>query len=544
MHRWAIAVCVLICLTAIFVLYFASIGKPPLMDPDEPVYGQVAKEMADGGGWLTPHLDGIPWFDKPPLFYWLTGISAKLLGLSEFSVRLPSAIMAVILLCLVYALAIRDFSRRTAIFASIIMATCLQQIVLARACVTDMTFAVCLTAALYAYRRWLDGRIGWAILCGAMTGLAMLAKGPVAPVLLGATIIIHLLWTRRLLRLRSIDALIALVAFAIVGLPWYTAMYLNHRHAFVEGFLVANNLTRFLSAEHPGTTGHWYFFLLNIPTLVIFFFPWSFALPQAVLRGRRTNEGARLAFVWIAVVFVFFSISKTQLVTYIFPLYPAAALFVAFFWNEAADGDAKARRGITIATIIAWVLSILIALALCKMAAKEFPDAHSAIAKLGVALVVGLTLPLIGMMAIRPKHVPSPAHAVAPALVLLGIGMCLFAGTIAVEVMPIVALHISTREVVQYIPQDTGITVAELNLVRERHSILYYYGRYPIHAGSFEDAERLLAGPKPVYLIRKKSEIAKVMANNRSGTMKCRAGGSLAVVANQPGEAWRGSGSR
>ena len=168
----------------IFALYFAAMGSYPLVDPDEPVYGQIAKEMAAGAGWLTPHFDGQPWFDKPPLFYWLSGLSARVLGPTELACRLPSAVLAVAVLLLVYFLVNHDFSRRAALFAALAMATCLQTIILARAAVTDMTLLFCLLGALYAYRRWFDAdgpsRFAWMAACGAMTGLGMLAKGPVA----------------------------------------------------------------------------------------------------------------------------------------------------------------------------------------------------------------------------------------------------------------------------------------------------------------------------------------------------------------------------
>ena len=133
-----------------------------------------------------------------------------------------------------YLLAKHDFGRRAGILAAIVFGTSLETIVLARAAVTDMTLVCTLAAALYGYRRWLDSKsAGWAIFCGAMTGLGMLAKGPVV-VLLAATIIIHLLWTRQLRRLASWQALLAVVAALAVGLPWYLAMWQMHGQPFIE----------------------------------------------------------------------------------------------------------------------------------------------------------------------------------------------------------------------------------------------------------------------------------------------------------------------
>ena len=213
---------------ALFVLYFMRLGSFPLVDADEPNYGRFAVEMAAGGDWLTPHYFGGLWFDKPPLFYWESAACVKLLGPNELACRLPSAILAVGLLGLVYLLASHDFGHRAGILSAMVMGTCLQQIVLAHAAVTDMTFVFCLTASLYAYRRWFDSgggeRIGWMTLCGGMMGLAMLTKGPVAIVLLGITFIIQLAWERQLRRLIGLDVLVGVLALVVVGFPWYIAM--------------------------------------------------------------------------------------------------------------------------------------------------------------------------------------------------------------------------------------------------------------------------------------------------------------------------------
>jgi len=128
------------------LLAFWSLGSLPLVDVDEPVYGQVGKEMAHSGpaGWLTPHYGGQPWFDKPPLFYWLTALSMRLFGVSEFAARFPSALLAVALVAVTYALARRTYPQtpRAALWAGFALATSVQFFLLARAAVTDMTLAL------------------------------------------------------------------------------------------------------------------------------------------------------------------------------------------------------------------------------------------------------------------------------------------------------------------------------------------------------------------------------------------------------------------
>src|ERR671939_1094138 len=109
--RW---MAILTAAVGLFLLYFFRLGATPLLDPDEPVYGQIAREMVRSGNWLTPHLAGRPWFDKPPLFYWASAAAMALLGPTELAARLPSALAAVLLMALVFAVGQRLFGRRAA----------------------------------------------------------------------------------------------------------------------------------------------------------------------------------------------------------------------------------------------------------------------------------------------------------------------------------------------------------------------------------------------------------------------------------------------
>jgi len=319
-----------------------QLGYLPLTDVDEPVYGQVGKEMAHAGwrGWLTPHNGGLPWFDKPPLFYWLTALSMRGLGVSEMSARLPSALLGIALVGVTYALARRAFPEtpRTALWAGFALATCVQFFLLARAAVTDMTLTAALTLALYGLYVWTTTNQGrWIALAGLMTGLAALTKGPVALVLIGLQTIAYLCLTRQARRLLSPALWAGFGLCLVVALPWYLAMIHLHGQAFISYFLEANNVTRYLQAEHQTTSPFWFF----VPVLFAGLFPWSLGLPGALIFawqiGRtawaeRQIDNPMLFFgLWVALVFVFFSASQSKLITYIFPLYPAAAVLLGYW---------------------------------------------------------------------------------------------------------------------------------------------------------------------------------------------------------------------
>jgi 4-amino-4-deoxy-L-arabinose transferase-like glycosyltransferase len=516
-------------LCAFYILYFFRMGSYPLFDPDEPVYGQVAREMVASTDWLTPHLNGGLWFDKPPLFYWLSAASVWMFGPTEFACRLPSALGAVALVLLVYALARYDFGPRAAWLCALIMATCLQQIVLARAAVTDMTFVLCLTAALYGYRRWLDesptdrrSQMLWALFCGAATGLAMLTKGPVAPLLLS---------TAFLRQLRSASTILAVAMALLIGLPWYATMYFLHGQEFVQGFLVANNITRFLKAEHADQTGHWYSIFLNVPVLLIFFFPWSAFLPQALLRAwrqgrnrattQRSMAGMRLALVWFGVVFVFFSLSKTQLVTYIFPLYPAAALLVGALWSEV-ESDAAAWRSVYRGLAAALLLSALLAVVLVLAARKQYVEAQVP------ALVAGAVLLVAGGVAMwlsrRQTVVPTRASWV------LGAGMVILTLWLMTGVMPYVTAGESTRDLVEQLPPQAA-ALAEHKV--HAPSLLFYMQLRPqiryLGALDLAGARRALLEDTPLFIVCRARDEDEVMV---AGAREWARSGELVALGN------------
>jgi len=357
------------------------------VDVDEPVYGQVGKEMVHSGpaSWLTPHYGGLPWFDKPPLFYWLTALSMRLFGVSEFAARAPSALLAVGLVAVTYVLARRAYPQtpRAALWAGFALATSVQFFLLARAAVTDMTLAFTLTSALLALYTWTQvNQARWIVLAGVMTGLAALTKGPVALVLIGVQTIAFLCLTRQAKRLLSPALWGGFALCLLVGLPWFLLMIHLHGKLFIDGFLEANNVTRYLQAEHKETSPIWFF----LPVLLGGFFPWSLALPGALVMAWRQGREAWRAQVmdnpalflglWVALVFVFFSASQSKLITYIFPLYPAAAVLAGCWlakrpetlarfdplWLYAALAVVLAvalnivgkKFGITVGTLLQW----------------------------------------------------------------------------------------------------------------------------------------------------------------------------------------------
>jgi len=363
------------------LLAFWSLGSLPLVDVDEPVYGQVGKEMVHSGpvGWLTPHYGGLSWFDKPPLFYWLTALSMRLFGVSEFAARAPSALLAVGLVAVTYVLARRAYPQtpRAALWAGFALATSVQFFLLARAAVTDMTLAFTLTSALLALYTWTQvNQARWIVLAGVMTGLAALTKGPVALVLIGVQTIAFLCLTRQAKRLLSPALWGGFALCLLVGLPWFLLMIHLHGKLFIDGFLEANNVTRYLQAEHKETSNATYFFKF-FPAL---FWPWALLLPSllisAILR-KRVSGPTLFLLLWSVLVFGFFSASQTKLITYIFPMYSSVAILLGRWLSEQVEKQ-KSRSANLAETLLLFVplwlyaaLAVVLAVAL-NIVGKKF----------------------------------------------------------------------------------------------------------------------------------------------------------------------------
>lgn len=447
------------------MLYFAGLGSAPLFDPDEPVYGVFVKTMVQSGDWTTPRFDGHIWYDKPPLFHWLAAFSSTIIGINEYAVRLPSAVLAVALTLLVFAWGTFEMGRLAGCLSALVMATCLQQIILGRAAVTDITLVFFLTLTVYAWRRGQCGegfrvRLAWHLLAGIAAGLGMLTKGPVSLVLPGAAFLFFLIWKhgplQAIRRIFSAETGWMLVASLVVGLPWFIISYNLHPDDFYHDMILVNHIQRFLRPEHPEQTGGWYSHLINIPILFVFFFPWSVFLPQSLVafwKRRHENEGLVLASIYGITVLVFFSISKTILVTYIFPMFPAVALLTgAWLKNLSTSVDDEivrrsVRRGLNAGMVMGSILTLGLAIA----AWNKFPEAL-AVAPLG-GIVLLATFFVARRQGTSLQTIPW----------IIGGGMVIFATVLAFLVLPIAGKRGSTRGLIAGIPHEARLATFRLN---------------------------------------------------------------------------------
>ncbi|MFH1996462.1 MAG: glycosyltransferase family 39 protein [Candidatus Omnitrophota bacterium] len=363
-----------------FYLFFFQLGSMPLTDPDETFYAQTSREMVDRGEWATPYLHGKPQFEKPILFYWLVNVSYKVFGVNEAAARLPSAVLGFIGILLVYLLSAALFDKKAALLSGVIMAANVEYVILSRACVTDMALSVFILAGLlafvYAYQRKLKFMY---VAAAFFFGLATLTKGPIGLLLPGVIIVGCLLLERDAKELLRVPYVRCILVFLAVSMPWYILVYRLHGSEFVNEFFGFHNIVRFLEPEHK-IGSQFYFY---IPIVFVELFPWCVFLPLAMffsLRRAKDRGNAReasahtLLWVWFAVFFVFFSVSRTKLVTYIFPgLHPLAIMIGAMWADFLEKKPTVPKKWMNASFVLMFVAAIVGSVVAGIVVGKRYP---------------------------------------------------------------------------------------------------------------------------------------------------------------------------
>lgn len=320
------------------IVIFFNLDGIPLLDPDEPVYAETPKEMLLYDDFISPKIFGEYWYDKPPMYYWLVTLSYKIFGINDFAARFPSASLAVICVLVMLYFGNKMFNKRTGMVSALILLTSIEYFYLGKAAVTDITLNLFLTCSLFSFitKKY--------YLFYFFAGLAVLTKGPIGLFFPGVIVFIYLAITKNLRELARIKLPVGIVIFSIVALPWYAIMYHLHGATFIETFLGFHNITRFTTPEHPSGV-LWYYY---IPVLIIGFFPWITLLIQSIYHSLihfrdKFNELIFLN-VWLILVFLFFSISQTKLVSYILPMYPPMAMLVGWYIDQLGNNYNAKRQ--------------------------------------------------------------------------------------------------------------------------------------------------------------------------------------------------------
>jgi 4-amino-4-deoxy-L-arabinose transferase-like glycosyltransferase len=311
---------------ALYLVLFFGLTGAGLVGPDEPRYASIGREMARSGDWVTPRLWGDPWFEKPPLLYWMTA-SAFRLGLGDdLAPRLPVALLSTLFLLLYHGFLRAEFGWRAALFATAILGTSALWVAFSQVAVTDLPMSATFAAGMLMGMRWLSsGNRRWLAGAAVLLGLAVTAKGLVPLVLA-----LPLLWVGRK-RLGDFLRPLPIAGFLAVALPWYLLCGLQNGSPFWDELFGRHHFARFTSGVLLHPRPFWFF----IPVLAAGFHPWTPLLVPLLRKSFYSDARRRFLLLWVVFGFLFFSASTGKLPGYILPLFPALAALAGVALDEA-----------------------------------------------------------------------------------------------------------------------------------------------------------------------------------------------------------------
>jgi 4-amino-4-deoxy-L-arabinose transferase-like glycosyltransferase len=362
------------------ILFFFRLGSTGLIDVDEPRYAEAGREMLESGNWIVPYFNYHIRFDKPVFYYWLEAVSMKIFGVNEFAARLPSVLSALLCAYFVFYILKTFYGNVSGMLGALILMSCFEFSSLSRFSVTDMTFSSFITCSLICFflgynqlsasHRFFKLQISefslWYILAFVFLGLAFLTKGPVSVVIFIMVTIPFFWWIGKLEYFyRSHSFWIGAFVFFLLALPWYVAVHIATSGEFTKVFFGFHNINRYTDVVSGHRGSVFYFF----PVVLIGMLPWTFFLPQAInnifgkkLKSLLISTASQLPWFclwWFIIIFLFFSFSKTKLLTYILPLFPPLAVVVSLWFMELLNKQQRSL-GLTLGLGIFFIFCLIV----------------------------------------------------------------------------------------------------------------------------------------------------------------------------------------
>lgn len=392
-------------------MYFVGIWSYHFLDPDEGRYAEIPREMLESGDFVTPRLNYVKYFEKPPLLYWITAGAFALAGEKEWAGRAVPATAGFLTLLLVMGLGRRMWGKRGGVISGWVYLTSLLPLVMARLLIIDGLFGLCLSACWAAW--WLGtdteearAKRRWYLAAWACLALATLAKGPTAIAMSLGVVVVYCALRRNFRPLREMAWAPGLLLFAVIAFPWHVLVSLANPE-FPYYYIVVQHLLRATGQEHIKPA--WYFFVITplgmwgwaliiLPvfwaglrkSLTLWHRPAATATADAVSPASdREQSAVTFLVVWALGVVVFFSLSRCKLVPYMQPAYPALALLIGWYLTRGV----RVITAVRVAAAVTGLLFLCVGIAAPFLAADQdvvpaarfMPLAHG----LAAAMIVG-----------------------------------------------------------------------------------------------------------------------------------------------------------
>ena len=380
----------LIVITITLILAFSFQGSRGLWEPDEGRYVRCAYEMVQSGDWLTPRLNGIPHFTKPPLTYWLIATGLSVFGLNEWGARFFHALAFILIACMAGYLASRIWDSRTGLLSALVYATMVFPYIAANIATTDMLLVCFETAAMLSF--WMcaakqQNTALWGTLMGLFSGLAFLTKGPpgLLPLLAGGAYLLLSLRGRRL----SYPVLVpGAFVFAVTALPWFALVTQKHSGLFLY-FIGDELIGRIFTGEHGRNSGPFGALKIYPASLLFGALPWSCFWSiwgwknRSVIATRswwkqlRQRDNALFIAVWFLLPLFFLTVASSRLPMYVLPLFVPLALATSRSLLQQYSGQAASLFLLRGKPVVYVLLLVCILIGSRAVAAYQTPKRDS-----------------------------------------------------------------------------------------------------------------------------------------------------------------------
>ena len=500
-----------------YFIFFFNIGNYALMDVDETRYVSMARDMFHSKDFLTLYLNGEYFFEKPPLYFWGECISFAIFGkVNEFTARFPVALYGTLCTFLLYFIGRKLISKNFGIISAIILATTLEFVMLAKFAILDIVVTTCIGFStmfgfMTQFAEEKNKKYFWWLFY-IFSALAVMAKGIPGFIVPFATMFFITIFNKTFKQNFKPQYIIpGFLLFLLIVLPWHIAMLKIHDPLFFNEYIIKHHINRFFSSSEIHRQQPFYFYILTILWGSI---PWIFSAIAVLIAKIKdfksisfNNLTNRQKYLWFNVIaflvtLLFFSSSKTKLITYILPVYFFTSCIIGFIWDEYIS-SLKYKKAINLSVYIFGGICTIAAIVACFMKFFLPEQLYSDICSVQCFCV--LTIGLFGIFSIWSAVKNNP-KAVFASYALFMILISAFGTKMFYEI----DYKFGQNDLMNYAKQakDNGNKIAVLNQGR-KYSVLYYYGDKVYYISTddeteLKDNETILKDKNTVTIVRNK----------------------------------------
>lgn len=349
--------------TFLALFFIFMIDARPLSAPDEGRYSEIPREMIETGDFVTPRLNGVKYFEKPPLMYWLTASAIKPLGLNEFAIRLWPMLLGLLTCLATFLFGRRFFGEKAALISTLYLGTNLFFYAHTRVLILDMAITAFMTITLLSFywafvdRNDIKKRRILTAIFFTSCAFSVLSKGLIGIAIPGAVIFLWIFITRNWQAFKIAFSPWGIALFLIIAAPWHILASIRNPE-FAYFYFVHEHFLRYLTPVHNRVEPAWFF----LGVILVGFFPWtSYLLHSLKLTLKEISTNPTIQFLGTGIIFIiiFFSLSKSKLIPYVLPCIPLLCLLMGWAFERINLDDRSTR----IHRIFFQVLCIILAIA-------------------------------------------------------------------------------------------------------------------------------------------------------------------------------------